>query len=776
VSSDAPSLFELFRAEVEEHCRALSDGLLAIERSGLTREGAEPLMRAAHSVKGAARVLGFQPVVGFAHQMEEVLERYRKGVEPVHRSRIDQLLRATDLLARLAQGSEHDASKWSDTCASEVNALLTELAAPAPSDPAPAPTAAPAPRQPSAPSAAVAPTQTSSITAAPASPATPPKSASLVSGGTTTVDASAAKPADGDGRDARVVRVGAEHLDRMMRLAGESVVEARRAPAMRDDLVAMKERLLALRRASLVACDGTPDRVHLGALTGLVEEVQGIVRRHSESLEDLFRRSEEAATALYHEVLASRMRPFSEVTGGYARMLRDLSRQLGKEVEFGEDGATTSVDRDILAKLDAPLTHMLRNAVDHGIETPAVRTESGKSPQARIELEARHQAGSLVVEIRDDGRGIDPGAVRRRAVERGLVGADMAESLSRGEILEFLFLPGFTTASTVTEVSGRGVGLDVVQRMVQAASGTVSVSSQPGEGSVFTLRLPITLSVIRAALVEIAGESYAVPLAKLERILRVASDRIRPVEGRMQFELEGRPIGLLRAAKVLGLSDEHAATDEASVLLVESDRQSYGLIVDHFLGEQDLVVRPLDPRLGRVPNVSAAALLDDGSVTIILDVDDLITSVRRALGEGRARELGATEAPVHDTRRRRRILVVDDSITVREVERQLLLRIGYEVETAVDGADGWNQLRRGEFDMLITDVDMPRMNGIELVRMVRRDPRFASLPIAIVSYKDREEDRMAGLDAGANAYLTKGSFRDDSFAQTIQRLAGAPQS
>ena len=419
---------------------------------------------------------------------------------------------------------------------------------------------------------------------------------------------------------------------------------------------------------------------------------------------------------------------------------------------------------------------MLRNAIDHGIETPAERAARGKSPRSRIEIEARHHAGSLVVEIRDDGRGIDPGSVRRRAVERGLIVSDMAESLSRAEIFEFLFLPGFSTATAVTEVSGRGVGLDVVQRMVQSASGTVSVRSEVGAGSAFILRLPITLSVIRAALVDVAGESYAVPLAKLERVLRIASERIRPVEGRMQFELEGRAIGLLRAGSVLGLSETAPAADETSVLLIEHDHQPYGLIVDRFLGEQDLVVRPLDPRLGRVPHVSAAALLDDGSVTIILDVDDLLASVRRSLGEGRASELGATEAPVQDLRRRRRVLVVDDSITVREVERQLLLRMGFEVETAVDGADGWNQLRRGDFDMLLTDVDMPRMNGIELVQAVRRDPRFASLPIAIVSYKDREEDRMAGLDAGANAYLTKGSFRDESFAQTIQRLLGAPQT
>lgn len=769
MSDEAPSLFELFRSEVEEHARALSDGLLRLERREQPEHAAEALMRAAHSIKGAARILGLDAVVAFAHQVEDAFERLRRGQEPIRRGRIDQLLRATDLLAGLATSSEQDASRWGETHAAEINELLTALAAPAPPDPhgsdpmriAPADAAAPEP-----PTAAIATRDApsrSSIAGA----------ESLVSASPAAIDANAPRAAQ---VEQRTVRVGAEHLDRMMRLAGESVVAARRAPAMRSELLQIKRSLEDLRRMLQRRLRESPEgRGALAAVLPVVDAIQSRTRSHAEALEELFRRSEEAATSLYHEVLASRMRPFSEITAGSARLVRDLARQLGKEVDFEVIGAATPVDRDILAKLDAPLAHMLRNAVDHGVESPEDRRAAGKPRRARVELAARHQAGMLLVEVRDDGRGIDPGAIRRRALERGLIGAGMAESLSRREVFDFLFLPGFTTTSAVTEISGRGVGLDVVQRMVQAASGSISVSSEPGEGTVFTLRLPITLSVIRAALVQIAGEQYAVGLARLERILRVGVDRIQPVEGRLQFELEGRSVGLLRAARILELDEAPVFAPEAAVLLLEHDSEWYGIVVDRFLGEQDLVVRPLDPRLGRVPHVAAAAILDDASTTIILDIDDLLASVRRSLGEGRDRELGASEVPRAESTRRRRVLVVEDSITVREVERQLLKRLGYEVEVAVDGADGWNRLREGRFDLLITDVDMPRMNGIELVRLVRADPRYASLPIAIVSYKDREEDRMAGLEAGANAYLTKGSFRDESFARTVMRLAGAPE-
>ncbi|MBX3355111.1 MAG: hybrid sensor histidine kinase/response regulator [Phycisphaeraceae bacterium] len=805
MSDDAPSLFELFRSEVEEHCRALSDGLLSIERDGLSKERAAGLMRAAHSIKGAARVMGLDAAVSFAHEVEDVFDRYRAGTEPIHRGRIDQLLRATDLLAALAVGSEIDAAQWGERNAGDLNALLTELAAPAPADevrplarseasalpqveasgaPMVTPIADPSAPRAASPAGSPGPQETNTPAPPRSSPTTPALApaasaapgaggvGALVSGGTATIDAAAPKAAESE---SRVVRVAADHLDRMMRLAGESMVEARRAPLLRADLAQLKEQIQELRRTTLQVRHATEDP-RLAELTARVEDLERLLRRHTASLDGVFHRGEEAATALYHEVLASRMRPFSEITSGHARLVRDLARQLGKEVTLELIGGSTPVDRDILAKLESPVTHMLRNAVDHGIESPAERTASGKAIPARIELEARHQASQLIVEIRDDGRGIDPGAVRRRAIERGLISPDMSESLSRTEIHDFLFLPGFTTASTVSDVSGRGVGLDVVQRMVQAASGTISVRSEPGEGTVFTLRLPITLSVIRAALVEIAGEPYALPLARLDRIVRVSAERLQPVEGRMQFELDGRSIGLIQASRVLDLPHTEVPSSHSSVILLEDGSERYGLIVDRFLGEQDLVVRSLDPRLGRVPHVSAAAHLDDGSVTIILDVEDLLASVRRALEEDRGDRLGVKEKASPDIRRRRRILVVDDSITVREVERQLLQRLGYEVETAVDGADGWNLLRRGSFDLLITDVDMPRMNGIELVRLARRDPRFASLPIAIVSYKDREEDRQAGLDAGANAYLTKGSFQDDRFAQTVARLAGAPQA
>jgi two-component system sensor histidine kinase and response regulator WspE len=473
-------------------------------------------------------------------------------------------------------------------------------------------------------------------------------------------------------------------------------------------------------------------------------------------------------------VLRSRMRPFEDGITGFPRLVRDLARELGKQVRFDVVGRDVPVDRDVLERLEAPLNHMLRNALDHGIEPPGERTAAGKAPAGRLHLEARHRAGMLEIEIADDGRGVDPETIRRRVVERGMIAAEIAADLTKEELLEFMFLPGFSTRAEVDEVSGRGVGLDVVHSVARQVGGSIRADSEPGRGTRFLLVLPITRSVIRAALVDIGGEPYAFPLTGIERLVRVETAEIAEVEGRQQFLHEGRAVGLVPAAVVLGLDPAPRRGDAVHVVLLSHGQDRYGLAVERFLGEQDLVVRPLDRRLGDVPNVAAAALDEDGTPTLIVDTQDLLRSVDLLLHEGRLRTIRITGREVAERRRRKRVLVVDDSLTVREVERNLLLRRGFDVEVAVDGSEGWNAVRAGDFDLVITDVDMPRMDGIELVRRIKQDSRLSALPVIIVSYKDREEDRLRGLEAGAAGYLTKSRFHDDAWIAGVVDLIGEP--
>ena len=574
------------------------------------------------------------------------------------------------------------------------------------------------------------------------------------------------------GAEPRAVRVNADNLDRMMQLAGESMVEGRRSPALRRSLNAVRADI-SRARESLEGALRRGDAQRIAAARDAVARAEGALGERLFELEAFFRRTEEVSAALYHEVIGSRMRPFREGVSGFPRMVRDVARQLGKEVRLDIVGGDVPVDRDILARLEAPLNHIIRNAVDHGIEPPEDRRARGKPPEARIAVEARHHAGQLQVRVTDDGRGIDPDSIRRKVVERGMQTAEVVGRLGERELFDFLFLPGFSTAKQVTEISGRGVGLDVVHQMVTSTSGTVRVESRPGAGTAFVMQLPVTLSVLRAALVQVAGEPYAFPLARIDRVLRVGAGAIGTVQGRLQCDVDGAATGLVDGASLFGLGETERG-EATSVVVLGDDHGSVGVVVERFLGEQDLVVRTLDPRLGKVPHIAAAAILDDGAPALIVDVEDTLASLRKRLGEGTAGGMAAGAAAGGPVRATKRILVAEDSITVREVERQLLLRMGYDVAVAVDGMDAWNQLRAGRFDMLVSDIDMPRMNGIELVKAVRADPRFANLPIAVVSYKDREEDRRAGLDAGANAYLTKGSFRDQTFAATVTELVGPP--
>ncbi len=760
----------------------MNQGLLAIEANPQDTSHVESLMRAAHSIKGAARIVGLDAVVELAHAMEDRLLAVQQGAEPLTSPRVDQLLRGVDVFEELAELPEDELDGWlaasQEACQALITALNQPVAAAAPAAP---PTAGPTPAAGQPPTdstpAAVQPVAAAAgRTDAPANPPPAPVPPAPAAAEAVEAPAAAATPERGGERtrDARTVPVAASSLNRIMRLASESMVEARRLQTMRQSLTALTDArrqltdlLERIERSEPTHRTPAPSWEDLRRLNLRSQE---LLQQHTASLERALWRSERTSTELYHQVIGSRMRPFEEGTQAFPRMIRDLARSLGKQVSFEVVGGAVAVDRDILRKLEAPLNHILRNCVDHGIEPPAVRTAAGKAETGRIVLEARHHAGMLIVEVRDDGGGIDLQDLRRGVVERQLVDETMAGQLSSDELLEFLFLPGFSTAGQVTEVSGRGVGLDVVRNMVQEVAGTVRVDSVPGEGTRFTLRLPVTLSVIRAALAEMGGELYAFPLAKLVRIVRVPVSEIHPVQGRQQFTLDDQSIGLLRGTEILDLPPAPLPDGDVSVIVIGQDRQPCGIAVDRFVGEQDLVVRPLDVRLGKVPHIASAALTETGEPLLTVDVDDMLQSIRQLLGEGRLRGMRSlTELPSEG---KSKVLVVDDSITVREVERQLLVTHGYDVDVAVDGQDGWHALCQGNYDLLITDVDMPRMNGIQLIEAARRDARFEKLPIVVVSYKDREEDRLRGVEAGADAYLTKGSFHDDSFVQTVHDLIG----
>jgi two-component system sensor histidine kinase and response regulator WspE len=580
----------------------------------------------------------------------------------------------------------------------------------------------------------------------------------------------------------RVLRVTAENLNRLLGLAGESLVESRWLKPFAESLLRLKrlhydlgKGLESLRETQSRPLQDEQSQMALGAVQQKFLECQRLLSDRLVELELFDGRSTNLAHRLYDEASACRMRPFADGVQSFPRMVRDLARSLNKQIRLELVGPATQVDRDVLEKLDAPLGHLLRNSIDHGIESPDERRAAGKPAEGVVHLEARHSAGTLQVIVADDGAGIDLDRLRAAIVERKLTTGEVVGKLSETELLEFLFLPGFTMKESVSEISGRGVGLDVVQNMVKQIRGTVRVSTEPGKGTRFVLQLPLTLSVVRTLLVEIGNELYAFPLAYIVRTLKLSKQRIDLLEGRQHFSLDGRRIGLLTAHQVLEREEPKTTGEELSVIVVGNNNYTYGLVVDRFLGERELVVQPLDARLGKIKDISAGALMEDGSPVLIVDVEDMIRSVDKLVSGGRLSTIRPGTS-ANNEKKHKRVLVVDDSLTVREVERKLLGNRGYEVEIAVDGMDGWNAVRTGHFNLIVTDIDMPRMDGFELVGMIKKDPVFKSLPVMIVSYKDREEDRMRGLEAGADYYLTKGSFHDETLLQAVVDLIGEPGS
>lgn len=739
------SMMDLFRLEAENQARILETGLVELEKDQSPGR-VEPLMRAAHSIKGAARIVGLTIAVELAHAMEDVLSTVQKGGLLLNSDDVDILLCGNDIFTHAARMEARLISNWMQEQLPAIEKITVDLRSILKGE-------SQKTREEPVPSLQ---------TDAPLQAATGPPSSD-----------------EREGAD-NIVRITAENLSRLMGLAGESLIEARSLESFARTLLELKtqqnelaESLEHVRQSLQVESPQDPTLAAVNASLEAMRRVRSTLSAHLENFDLFSRRLEHLADRLYNEVIASRMRPFSDGTHGFSRMVRDLAKSLKKKINFQIIGENTKVDRDILERLEAPLTHLLRNAIDHGLEKTEQRIATGKSAEGSLILEARHRAGMLSITVTDDGSGIDPAVIKRKVVEKGLGTAEMAENLSRSELMNFLFLPGFSTSASVTEISGRGVGLDVVHSMVQEVGGSVRCDSTPGQGTRFHLQLPLSLSVVRTILVEISNEAYAIPLTRIDRILSVDRLAVQTLEDRQFYTFDGEHIGLVDAHQVL-MSPTSVGMGETMSVVVVSDRLNrFGLVVNRFLGERDLVVKPLDSSLGKVPNISAAAILEDGSPVLVLDIDDVVRSIDNILSQGRLEKVDVV-SEAESRRARKKVLVVDDSLTVREVERRLLENKGYQVEVAVDGMDGWNAVRNGEFDLVISDVDMPRMHGIEFVSRIKNDPRLKDIPVMIVSYKDREEDRLKGLQVGANYYLTKSSFHDESLINAVIDLIGEP--
>jgi two-component system chemotaxis sensor kinase CheA len=724
------SLMSTFVEEVAEHVRSFNSDLLALEGGqGDAAALLQSLFRTAHNLKGASRAVDVDVIESACHGLEDVLARARDGERPLDAQAFRVLFATADAIqdagARLQQNQS--------LAGSPLTELASRLAASVPDDPRPPAAGSPAPVPP-VPNAAP-PT------------VTPPE------------------PGPQDRRDVDTLRVSASKLDTVLNRSGELLLAVRQIERRRDEWTALADAGAAMaadfrRLKALLPTESPEDRAafeNVGAgIDKLKDGLERIVAESTTGNRGLIR----TAGDLDSGVRSLRMVPFAEAAQGLERAVRDLALAAGKEVVVKLVGQEVELDRAVAERLRDPLLHLVRNAVDHGIEAPGERTAAGKPAAGVITVSAALKGAQVEIAIADDGRGLDRGRIREAARAKGL-----PEPAEDRELLALVFRPGFTTARALTTVSGRGVGLDVVKSQVNTLHGTVALESVTGAGTTFTLTVPLTVTLIRAVLVEAAGRTFAVATTQVMSLRRLIPKEVRNVGGREMLATIHGLLPLVSVAEALGLAAPRRDRGQGGfVVLVEAGTSRVAFVVDGLLAEQDLVVTGLGRRLRRVPNVAGCALLEDGGIALILSAAELAES---ALQAPAGRLLIPSAAPQAV---RRRLLVADDSVTTRTLEKAILEEAGYEVRLAADGHQAWRILQKEPIDLVVADVEMPGMDGFTLVETLRHSTVLPRIPVILVTSLSTDKDKARGLEVGADAYIVKSGFDSSGLLEAVGQL------
>jgi chemotaxis protein histidine kinase CheA len=562
----------------------------------------------------------------------------------------------------------------------------------------------------------------------------------------------------------RSIRVNVEVLDAVGLLAGDLLVESARSELSGEELQGLFNRFARLGEGLLRLSEGAEleeaERKRLHVLESdfslLRDDAFRFVRHHSDGLNTL----NSSLTQLADHVADARLVPLSSVFEAFPRAVRELANSQGKHIELHVENTSAGVDRSMVADVRDALIHLIRNAVDHGIESPELRETLGKPEVGRVSLKARADGDMLAVEIEDDGRGIDPGKLRDAAVRKGVITQVQASALSERESLDLIFKAGFSTREQVSEVSGRGVGMDVVKRKVEALGGSVSVTSRIGRSTSVALRLPQSLALMRVLLVRLGDDVYGMPAADVEAVARFSPGDRLEVFGTLAVMHRGMPIAFTALGPLLGLNGGPRFERPPCVVVRFGDERA-ALVVDGFVDEREVAVKPIGGDfLKGAPFIAGSAALEDGRIAVLLHVPDLMAEIRKL---ARPVETQASK--------RLKVLLVDDSPIARATESALVRALGHEVEEAQDGEQAWEQLQRSsQYDLILTDVQMPRLDGFALTRRIKNHPDLARLPVVILSSLASPEDKRRGLDAGADAYLVKGELGVESLALAVDRL------
>lgn len=752
-------LREAFAIEADEHLRAIISGLLDLEKSPdaeRQRELVEMTFREAHSLKGAARAVNRTDIESVCQSMETVFAGWKRNAVSGSTESFDVLNDAADVVGKLLKFSEVAQAPPEKSAIIEIVRRLGQITgssrriAPAAKPPKPVEKPSPPPE-----SARVS----AAILAAPSlvpPPPPPPEKLQVT----------------------ETVRVPMAKMDKLL-LQAEELVGVK---------LATKQHFAALREVGDMVESWRTEWAKLRDLHGREEEdrhpvkVASFLEWNQSFMKSLERKLTSATKAieqggriieaLINDLLEHAkqlvMLPFATLLDLFPKLVRDLARAQGKEIELVIRGRDVEIDKRILEEMKDPLIHLVRNSVDHGIEKPEVRAEGGKAPRGTLTIAVSQREGNKVeLMILDDGRGIDVERVKSAAIEGQIVSAEEAAQLSEEAALALIFRSGISTSPIITELSGRGLGMAIVREKVEKLGGQITVGTRAQVGTSFRILLPVTLATFKGILVNASGQTFVIPTSSVERIIRVKRTEIMTLENRETIGLNGQAISLAWLAAVLELpAGKPDATDFLEIVVLGVGDNRIGFAVDAVLDEQEVLVKNLGKPLLRVRNVAGATVLGSGTAAIILNVPDLLKSAVNLAAIARRPQADAVQEAVAT----RRILVTDDSITSRMLIKNILEGAGYDVATAMDGVEALTLLRSRGFDLVVSDVEMPRMDGFELTTKVRADKHLADLPVVLVTALSSREDQERGIDVGANAYIVKSSFDQSDLLNVVRQL------
>ena len=783
----------LFQAESEEHLQRMDEGLLRLEQEPQNQSVLEEVYREAHSLKGAARMIGVRDVETVAHRFEDLLGPAKRGQATLTADLVDRLSKVLEGMRQLVDQaitgnpSGVDIISLLDSLTEPSSDLTSEKSKPSPPPQSEIPstssttTLSKGPEQEEnivgwAPPTIPLEEETKPASRTTASPETPEKATGKVSLATS-----------------ETIRVDSKRLDSLMMHAGElTVTKSRLNHRVHeiDQLRMLRDRWrrdLPQHRVMITKAGASLHKELGGQLQRFYQEQQSRLEEFGELLEHFAnaahedqQRLESLAYQIDEGVRNVRLLPFSILFERYRRTVRDISRELGKSVDLVIEGGDTKADKQVLDELKAPLMHVVRNAIDHGIETQEERIKTGKPRSGTVRLSASQRGNTIVVTVTDDGRGLDVEAIKQTALRHNMRRKEELDSLTSADLYALVMASGFSTSKAISDISGRGIGMDVVRTTVERLKGTISLDSVPGKGCQIHIELPVTLSTMRVLTIFVDQNSYAVPIEFVEGVRLVQLNALFSLEGHKAMSVDGETVSVIPFSDLLqikkgsepdpkdgewALKGERGVENHGSVpcVLLKGGTFRMGFLVDTLGDEQEVVLKPYSTLLKRVRNVSGCTILGTGEICTILNPADLLRSAQK-----RFSEMG--KAPVSSSTNKQTILLVEDSLTIRAHIKGKLQQAGYEVVTAVDGIDGFNRLQSQPFEAVISDVQMPRMDGFALTTTIRNDPAYTNLPVILFTSLSDEESQLRGQDAGATAYVVKTEFADVFLIETLGRL------